>query len=151
LAYLWSFVYFTVIFDEEGHQQFPTNRKHEVHIIEQKGNARLERAAALLCWAISLKKRYSDWPQEYPKPTDKLESDDYIEMANRLFIDAAVFIMLHEVGHAVGKHYPSSLAVRRKKKLSKGDIASTIRMEYEADQFAIDQMIHRFRAGCKTS
>jgi len=112
---------------------------------------RLARARAMLHWATADHQGFFEttrermpregrepWPKEFPTPEVEDEDND-VKAANTFFISVCAFILLHEIGHTVGKH---SIVVEGTGEPSK---KSAEEMEYEADDFAVEFLLRDWK------
>jgi hypothetical protein len=89
---------------------------------------------ALMTWALSLKKVYSEWPKEIPSP--EIQSQE-CEVANRICIRAILYMMYHELGHLSNGH-DQYLSLVIKSELTAAESLILKQLEVEADNFAFE-------------
>lgn len=127
VAYIWVCVYYLLLQNEAKSQKLFLDK---VAPNEKVTDRMLKRADELLKWAVNFGYGPSGaWPVGYPSslPTPNLYDNEimYSLLANNLCINAMIFILYHEFGHAYRKDI---------KRITE----DSIEQEQKADAFAID-------------
>jgi len=129
LERIWAYTYFYLATLE-------LLRKHGPGVeIDLAAIPEVQPARNLAIWALICEKnkRQTPWPEGLPMPDTDASSDDRIGLTNAYFQNALCFIVLHEVGHIVRKHYPSRFE----------DPQSAYKCEFEADAWAARFMLKK--------
>ncbi len=138
LSYLWSICYSSfVVFDEvfarpQLEENFQRTEQQKILIAE---------AEQLFAYGLGLQSEYSDWPiNELPNPEKWSEAENhYVEKTSAAFLQAVVFVMLHEFGHFYLGHLEHD-AQLRVQQLSLTALESK-QQEQDADNFATQTMM----------
>lgn len=127
LQYLWAIAFALVVLDQEGH------RRRQVgvppHPSPDVRRRLLLTAEDVFTWALAARTSELRWPRGCPRPGEAIPGDeiDYVGKANGLFMNAAVYVLLHEYAHVTLRHL---------NQVSGLDPESQIVLEVDADVFA---------------
>ncbi|MEN0054481.1 MAG: phage exclusion protein Lit family protein [Mucilaginibacter sp.] len=89
---------------------------------------------SIFTWAVSLKRECSNWPANLPSPAGVSQDCD---LTNRIFIQAVLYIVYHELGHLSIGH-DQYLPLITKQELTEEESQTLKLLECEADNFAFD-------------
>lgn len=131
--FLWNICYSSIVTCEEV-----VNKKC-------KKNKFIDEAAELFQYSMDLLSKYRDW-DDYSLPNPEKYNENrknYIEACNNVFIEAMVFILLHEFAHQFYGHNDDDYCTSDTNKLKK--------MELYADDYAYDKMSTRFGTNLQTT
>lgn len=96
-------------------------------------NAVMDNARRLLAWVYF--SRSSDWPVGLPRPVEDPRQDPALFEATEAFLCMCGWLLLHEIGHAARGHGASRARTNEEFE----------RREYEADDFASNWVLERWR------
>lgn len=114
---------------------------HQSHQVSETGGLvalsstpELLNSNRILHWAHigRLKQVRLPWPDNLPKPVSRPERHSFLELANGLFRKTLGWILLHEVGHVVLCHQPSSGR----------PLPELVEEEKQADRWATEWILH---------
>lgn len=136
LELLWASIYGWMVIYEEGIQRPMLNGTYDG--LMKFETPLLQRANQLVMWAKDMKKNYTPWPLHLPAPDRYAceREEFYGGRANRVFQEAASFLLVHEFAHARNDHLEVASAIV-------GEAGRLLRLELEkeADNFAFEVLI----------
>ena len=126
-AYSYAHLYITWLFQQE-----PQGVELDLTLDSKRNGAR-----RLLEWAFraDVEGKYSEWPEDLPKPDTDETSDDNIKPANEVFLVTLGWILLHEIGHIVLGHEKNICPLPEE----------AVAMELAADDWASSWMLIKWR------
>ena len=135
LSYIWGITYaILVLYDEMI--VFPKTSKSSKKSPSQRNL--VDDALEVFHYAISLTKKFTVWPIE-DLPNPELYSDEesfYIQRADAVFIEASIFILMHEFAHFYLGHLEADVTSTAQEAERKSD-------EMAADKFALETILDK--------
>lgn len=126
-AYLWCMSYVLFVLFDESIQKPMLAGTYNGQV--DRPNPHIDKALKLFDYAMSLKSKYTPWPDDLPNP-EKYGREDkyYVEKTNGIFISAMVVILAHEIAHQYYGHLDYLPTTKEE----------YVNDEHNADFFAID-------------
>jgi hypothetical protein len=138
LSYLWTVSYSLLVVFEELVVRPQLEKDYQRSAAQQ---ALADNAEQLFAYGRSLRNEYSHWPlNELPNPEIWSEAENhYVEKSSAAFLQATIFVMLHEFGHFYLGHLEQDAELRKQQQILTSDKSKE--QEQDADNFAIQTMM----------